>query len=522
MRRKRIGRVPILLALITTGCSSFRTRIPQAGYTVRQGLSAEIEAVIDEFRNLVSAAMREDKVPGCAMALVDERGILWTEGFGHTDRTRKIRVTPHTPFLICSMSKTFTATAVMLAVQDGLLDLDEPITTYLPEFKVYSRYEGHPERKITLRRLLSHTAGLPHEAVGCNMFEPTGSFEDRVRSLYGAWLKCPVGQAYSYSGAGMDLAAYVLQVVSGVSFEQYMAQRVLEPLDMHNSTLDRDVVCRNSNRAIGYTMGIAKHPSTHCLLGAGGVWTTAADLARFLRLHINKGTLEGKCFLNGSLIDAMLVPRALLEDSEDQYYYGLGIIVGRSSGGCVVVQHSGGGGGFCSFVHWYPEYAIGALALTNKLSSPASVRLPLTLTDKLIKGRIVEKRFPAPALERTQCVPRWGEWSGHEPSPYAPEWRQYCGKYQLRFAGYKLKWWAGLALALDLEKYTPRIKVYEDDGYLCLTESRFFEVFAPVWRRQVAQKLQEVRPGLFFTASGAALDLRGESPTWRSYRLTKR
>jgi len=153
----------ILLAIVTAGCSSFGT-IPQTGCYKREGLEPKVEVVIEEFRASVPELMKKGKVPGCAIALVDEQGTLWTEGFGYTDCKRKNLVRPDTLFLICSMSKTFTATAIMLAIQDGLLDLDEPITTYLPDFKVYSLYEKHPEQKITLRRLLSHTTGIPHES----------------------------------------------------------------------------------------------------------------------------------------------------------------------------------------------------------------------------------------------------------------------------------------------------------------------------------------------------------------------
>lgn len=154
------------------------THIPQTGCHKREGLEPEIEAVIEEFRTSIPAIMRKGKTQSAAIALVDEQGLVWTEGFGYTNRKRKTPVTPDTLFAICSMSKTFTATAVLLAVQDDLLELDEPITTYLPDFKVNNRYEENPEQKITLRHLLSHTGGLPQEAVIGNNFEPTGSFEE--------------------------------------------------------------------------------------------------------------------------------------------------------------------------------------------------------------------------------------------------------------------------------------------------------------------------------------------------------
>ena len=101
-----------------------------------------------------------------------------------------------------------------------------------------------------------------------------------------------------------------------------------------------------------------------------------------------------------------------------------------------------------------------------------------------------------------------------------PEWRKYCGKYNLRFSGYKLKWWARLALAMDLDKYTPRITVYEKDGFLCLMESRFMENMGT--QHHVDRRLEEYKPSLFFTASGESLNFTGQTPSWRNYRLKKR
>ena len=109
----------------------------------------------------------------------------------------------------------------------------------------------------------------------------------------------------------------------------------------------------------------------------------------------------------------------------------------------------------------------------------------------------------------------------HSPSPYKPEWKGYCGSYDFRFSEVKLKWWARLGLILRYDKYTPRITVYEKNGYFCVTESRFFKLFWYLWDRAVDERLQQVRPGLFVAKSGRILDLRGEIPTWCSYRLKK-
>lgn len=507
----------VLLAIITARCSSLSTGVPKTGCYKREGLDTRIEAVIDEFRDSVPEMMKKGKIPGVAIALVDNQGILWTEGFGYTDRKRNIPVTPDTLFAICSMSKTFTATAVMLAVRDRLVDLDEPITTYLPDFRVYSRFEEHPEEKITLRHLLSHTAGLPGEAPLGNNFEPsaTVSFEDHVKSIFGTWLVCAVGKGFVYCNTGPDLAAYILQVVSGKPFEQYMKERLFAPLGMSNSAVGKEAL-KSTNRAVGHQIGFSETPAVPPpILGAGGVFTTAKDLATFVQFHLNRGNHEGKTILEESLFDIMYEP---VTESKDNRRNGLCIVLDNRNEG-LMLHHGGGGFGFSSYMLWFPEYGMGTVVVTNRVFHPFTSKLATTVLDRLIKDRIISKRFTLPEPSTEDLPGVWKRTSEHNSSLYRPQWRKYCGTYRFRFSGYKLKWWARLALALDLEQYTPRIKVYQKDGYLCLTESRFLGNF---WDRQVAQKLEEVRPGLFLTASGGALDFRGEIPAWRNYRLKKR
>jgi hypothetical protein len=169
---------------------------------------------------------------------------------------------------------------------------------------------------------------------------------------------------------------------------------------------------------------------------------------------------------------------------------------------------------------FYPEYGIGAVVLTNRLNH--SVLSDLIIGRRLLENEVLEKRYPAPSWDVQQCTPTWTGWAGHTPSGYKSEWKKYCGKYNCRISGYKIKLWTRLALALVLDQYTPHIKVYKKGGHLCLTESKLLQGINHHPSPQVDQKLEEVKPSLFFTASGTALDLRGEIPTWRNYRLKKR
>ena len=498
--------------------------IPQTGCYKREGLEPTVEAVIEEFRASVPGMMEKGGVPGAAITLVDDKGIVWTEGFGYAGGRKRQLVTPDTPFMICGLSKLVTATAVMLAVQDGVVRLDEPITTYLPDFQVNSRYEEHPEQKITLRRLLTCTAGIPAETPLGNGFEPasTTSFEDHVQSLYGSWLVCPVDDSLFFSNVSYDLAAYALRVASSKLFKDYLKERLFTPLGMSRTTADRQEILDNSERAMGHMMGMAKVPAVHPALGAGGLYSTARDMGRFLQLHLNHGTLDGCAVVDRSLMEMIHAP-AGITSCDPNVYYGQGIRIDKRAPERTeaILWHEGIGFGFLSSLHWYPEYGVGVVVLTNKLSTSTGLDWVLPLTDTLIRSKVIEKRFPQDEPDPRRCLGTWWGWSEHQPTPYKPEWRQYCGTHNLRFNEYKLEWWAHLAVIIKgRDEFTPRITVWEKDGFLCVTESKFFALVNGL--RSVDQELQEVRPGIFATKGGGTLDFTREVPTWCNYRLEKR
>ena len=135
--------------------------------------SPDLQPLIDRERTNILAVMAKEDLPGAGICLIYQGKPVWIEGFGVTDRRSNREVTDSTIFNLESTSKNFTATAIMLAVQRGLLDLDEPITTYLPDFTVHSRFDIAPEAKITLRLLLSHRAGA-------RMRRPSGTTTMRI------------------------------------------------------------------------------------------------------------------------------------------------------------------------------------------------------------------------------------------------------------------------------------------------------------------------------------------------------
>lgn len=262
--------------------------------------------VIARYRARIPELMGEQRIPGLAIALVDADQVLWVEGFGHLDGPDSAPVTADTIFSVQSMSKLFTATAVMQSVAAGRLDLDEPITTYLPEFTVHSAFELHPERSITLRMLLSHTAGFTHEApVGNNNELDPGDFDAHVRSISDTWLRFPVGSGYAYSNLGIDLAGYILERVEEKPFAEIMRDSLLGPLGMTNSTFDRAMIRSTADRAVGHIDPYPDPPLDVPMTAAGGLYSSAADLARFLRFELNDGSIDGRAALDPKWMEEM-------------------------------------------------------------------------------------------------------------------------------------------------------------------------------------------------------------------------
>jgi hypothetical protein len=328
-----------------------------------------------------------------------------------------------------------------------------------------------------------------------------------------------VGIGTSYSSTSPDLAAYVIQVVSGMPYERYVKEKLFAPLGMTASTLDRSEILKNRDRAIGHMMGMAHLPAVYPGLASGGMYSTVRDLARLMQLHMNGGVLDGRRILDETLIATICEPVGVIRENPD-VYYAMGIHIDKRAPERTeqILWHEGWGFGFTTMLHWYPERRIGAIVLTNKLPHSVLSDLGLSLTDRLVRGNLVPKVAPQPEPNTIGCPGVWSGWSEHKPTPYQRSWRKYCGTHNLRFTEYDLEWWARLAIFIrGRGEFTPRIEVQEKDGFLCVTESEFFDRIGI--GRHVDERLQEVQPGLFAAKSGMVFDFTQDVPTWRNYHL---
>ncbi len=352
----------------------------------------QVPQVVDELQRRIPGLMDEHRLPGMAIGICDASAVLWSGGFGTTQADGGEPITARTAFGVQSCSKMYTATAVLLAVQDGLVDLDVPITEYLPEFRVNSSFEEHPERLITLRHLLSHTAGFTHEApVGSNYLVGRESFAAHCQSISETWLRFPVGHHFQYSNLGIDLAGYVLQRRSGQPFHEFVRRVLLDPLGLQQTTFNSRQILRDGRRAIGHATGHARVPVRVPMVAAGGLYTSVEDACRYIQFHLG----EGASLLDPSLLAELYqVPG---KPDRDQGY-GLGTALARA-GDIPVRGHGGGGFGFLSDMYWAPEAGLGVVVLTNSTSHPLQWELASEIFRDLIPSR------PRPSAHPPKTVP---------------------------------------------------------------------------------------------------------------------
>lgn len=496
---------------------SLATAIGPSGSTGRAVAADAAATVIARYRARIPELMAEQGIPGLAVALVDADRTLWVEGFGRLDRRGSAPVTADTLFSVQSMSKLFTATAVMRAVAAGRLDLDAPITTYLPGFTVHSAFEEHPERKITLRMLLSHTAGFTHEAsVGNNNDLQAGDFDAHVRSISETWLRFPVGSGYAYANLGIDLAGYILERVEGTPFAQAMRDGLLDPLGMDHSTFDRAVIRATADRAVGHAHPYPSPPLDVPMTAAGGLYTSAADLARSLRFQLNRGSIDGRIVLDPKWLDEMHTippPRA-----GEPAGYALGVVRhrwNRWEQRPDLFEHGGGGFGFLSDLWWAPQLGIGVAILTNSQDHHLQTDLALSILADLLaepgeyRHRLLALPWRAPAedpdglfeppaglanlVANTAMVATGDE---------STRWATYAGTYRRPVWGY-------------LDPTAPTDRFVVDAGV------PYFDAKDPETESLVRHRLAEVEPGLFLADNGETLDLRERVPTWRNLRLVR-
>ena len=314
------------------------------------------------FRSVLGPFVGREELAGAVALVADREKVLSVTAVGFADVEAAKPMKEDAVFWIASQSKGITAVAVMMLVDEGKLSLDDPVEKYLPEFKGQRVRAAAPAPKpgakgkpaapqpepepvasihpITLREVLSHVSGLPFKSE-----EETPTLDGlplaaAVKTYAKAPLATQPGTHYQYSNAGINTAARVLEVVSGMPYEEFMQKRLFDPLGMKDTTFwpDAGQVARLAKTykpdaakkklvpgGLNQLQADLSDRTRRFPMPAGGLFSTAADVARFCRMLLNRGELDGRRYLSVKSFEALTTrqtPAALKES------YGLGLNVG--------------------------------------------------------------------------------------------------------------------------------------------------------------------------------------------------
>ncbi len=331
--------------------------------------------------SVMRAFMTQNRVPGIAYGVIVDGRLLHVAAHGIRHLPDSARVDTSSVFRIASMTKSFTALAILQLRDAGKLSLDAPAERYVPELRQL-RYATSDARRITVRDLLSHAAGFPEDNPwGDQQLDATDADLSRmIRS--GIPFSNTPGVAYEYSNFGFAILGRIVVNVSGLPYARYIRDKVLRPLGMTSTTMEARTVPA-SRLAHGYRLQdgqwLEEPPLADGSFGAmGGMLTSSADLSRWVGLMLSawpaRDGAESPVLKRSSLREMQQIWRfagatavrnanGALSLNAGGYAYGL-----RVAQNCLfnhIVSHSGGLPGFGSQMRWLPEYGVGLIALGN-------------------------------------------------------------------------------------------------------------------------------------------------------------
>ncbi|WAI00342.1 serine hydrolase domain-containing protein [Methanogenium organophilum] len=345
---------------------------------------ADVQAFFDA---AVPAGMAQYNIPGAVVAVVADGELVYANGYGYADIETQAPVDPEaTLFHVGSITKLFTWTCVMKQVEKGTIDLDADVNTYLKDFSIPETYPGQP---VTMRHLMTHSAGFEEEEIHFAVAEPADLYSYRIYCEENIpAIVYPPGTVSSYSNYGTTLAAVILEDVTGVPYDEYVQENILTPIGMTDTIVsypeapEADAITASGYHSVGGT-NVAV-PDTVFVIGpAGTISAPATDMAKFVAMHMENGTVNGAqilaadtallmhapAFANDPRVSSMCLgfyenhisdERIITHGGDTDTFHSLLVIIPERKAGYFVSYNSAGGNSarndlLMAFVdHFYP------------------------------------------------------------------------------------------------------------------------------------------------------------------------
>jgi CubicO group peptidase (beta-lactamase class C family) len=353
MRNLLAALVPALAVALVAASAAPPTHAAPAGHEPDRYTAA---------RDFIRSQLVAKSVPSITVAVFRDGRIDWEEGFGWADREGRVEATPNTPYSLASISKTFTATGLMVLAAQNRIDLDKPINDYLGEGKLTARIGNAAD--ATVRSVANHTSGLPFHAQFFYYDEPDRRPPVDLTILrYGNIIDRP-GAHYNYSNLGYGILGEVLARQSHETYGDFLRESVFLPLGLTRTSvgvpeaLQPFVAARYETNGARLPNYDTDHP------GASEVWSSAHDLIRFAAFHLKAHLSDQKQILDDPHLEAMHVATA--HNALENYGFGFET---RMKNGYRVIAHSGAMPGVATDMLFVPDKGIAIVVLCNTWAS---------------------------------------------------------------------------------------------------------------------------------------------------------
>ncbi|MDA2480442.1 beta-lactamase family protein [Bacillus cereus] len=348
---------------------------------------------VEAFTNkVIPEKMKKENAAGVALVVVKDNQILFQKGFGFSDKEKNTPIDPKkTVFRLASISKVFTASAVMQLVEQGKIDLNKDIVNYMGGLK-YQNNMGEP---VTMEHLLTHTTGFDYvdprpEDIHYQENDYT-MLKDYVEDNMPTVVRKP-GDTYTYDNFASMLQGYIVQNLTNKPFYKYMAKNIFYPLEMHNSSFVMTNFI-NEKLATGYDAkgnAIPFYQTRPTDMPQGSMFSTGSDVANFMIAQLNDGKFKNNQILQKETVEDMQKTKFSLHPKYPNMTYGFEFFSPQSHNGQYVFGKGGNIPGFSSLMWLIPEHKIGVFVVTNKDSSA----LPVEVFDDFMNQYFPDKTKP--------------------------------------------------------------------------------------------------------------------------------
>jgi len=365
---------------------------------------------LKDLDQLINQALEDFQIPGAAVGVLVDGEVVLAKGYGYRDLEKALPVTKKTLFAIGSCTKAFTTFVLGTLVDDGLLEWDKPVIEYIPEFRLWDQ---HATQKLTVRDLVTHRSGLPrHDFLWYNSDLTMADILPRLRYLEPV---CDLRECFHYNNLMYMVAGYLTERITGISWEDVVRSRILQPLGMMNTNFSNDDSQQTDDFSLPYTRKestVKQIPfrTVQSSAPAGAINSNILDMLRWIQLQLAGGEYEGRRLIKQPTLQEMHSPQITMTEimsgypeREEQFIgdYGLGWMI-QSYRGHYLLWHNGGIDGFVSCVALLPKDHLGLVVLTNSSGSAIAPSLSKHIIDKILG--IGETNWLAEDLEALQKI----------------------------------------------------------------------------------------------------------------------